>query len=68
MPCLLLRVSLTRTVSRLGRLLLPPRVFLSACLAVRTDGKKWQISGVADHWKGKLDVRDLGGLLDTPLR
>ena len=36
--------------------------------AVRKDMRTWLISDKGEHWSVKLDVRDLGGHLDTTCR
>ena len=43
-------------------------VLLSTSAAVRRDMKSWVISGAGERWSVKLDVRDLGGHLDTTYR
>ena len=56
-------------IHRLDKLLLPPRVsVLVRGVDNRRMMKSWVISGEDDHWKVELDVRNLGGHLDsTPL-
>ena len=56
-------------LGRLGRSLLTSKcVLMSTSAAVRRDMKAWVISGEGEHWSVKLDVRDLGGHLDTTYR
>ena len=42
--------------------------FMSTSAAARRDMKAWVISDRGKHWSVKLDVRDLGGHLDTSYR
>ena len=41
---------------------------MSTSAAVRRDMKAWVISGEGERWSVKLDVRDLGGHLDSTYR
>ena len=43
-------------------------VFLSTSKKVRNDMKCWAVSDTGDKWSVRLDVRDLGGHLDSTLR
>ena len=43
-------------------------VFLSTSKKVRNDMKCWAVSDSGDKWSVRLDVRDLGGHLDSTLR
>ena len=43
-------------------------VLMSTSASVRRDMKSWVVSGAGDRWSVKLDVRDLGGHLDTTYR
>ena len=43
-------------------------VLLSTSAAVRRDMKAWVISGEGERWSVKLDIRDLGGHLDSTYR
>ena len=43
-------------------------VFLSTSKVVRKDMRDWVVSDEGDRWAVKLDVRDLGGHLDTTFR
>ena len=43
-------------------------ILMSTSAAVRRDMKAWVISDRGEHWSVKLDVRDLGGHLDTTYR
>ena len=43
-------------------------ILLSTSAAVRRDMKDWVISDQGERWAVKLDVRDLGGHLDTTYR
>ena len=43
-------------------------VLLSTSADIRRMMKRWVISGEDEHWKVELDIRDLGGHLDTTLR
>ena len=43
-------------------------VFLSTSRVVRRDMKDWVVTDEGDRWTVKLDVRDLGGHLDTTFR
>ena len=43
-------------------------VFLSTSREVRSDMKYWTVSDTGDKWSVKLDIRDLGGHLDSTLR
>ena len=43
-------------------------VFLSTSRAVRKDMREWVVSDEGHNWTVKLDVRDLGGHLDTTFR
>ena len=43
-------------------------VFLSSSQMFRSDMKGWSVSDAGDKWTVKLDVRDLGGHLDSTLR
>ena len=40
-------------------------ILMSTSAAVRRDMKDWVISDQGEHWSVELDVRDLGGHLDT---
>ena len=40
-------------------------VFLNTFKKVRSDMKGWLVSDTGDKWTVKLDVRDLGGHLDS---
>ena len=40
-------------------------ILMSTSAVVRRDMKDWVISDQGEHWSVKLDVRDLGGHLDT---
>ena len=42
--------------------------FLSTSKKVRSDMKGWVVSDAGDRWTVKLDVRDLGGHLDSTFR
>ena len=42
--------------------------FLSTSKRVRSDMKGWGVSDAGDKWTVRLDVRDLGGHLDSTLR
>ena len=53
----------------LGRsLLLSKCVLMSTSAAIRRDMKDWVVFSQDEHWTVKLDVRDLGGHLDTTYR
>ena len=43
-------------------------VLLSTSRKVRSEMKGWVVSDAGDRWTVRLDVRDLGGHLDTTLR
>ena len=43
-------------------------VFLSTARDVGNDMKCWVVSDAGDQWSVRLDVRDLGGHLDSPFR
>ena len=43
-------------------------VFLSTSRGVRKEMRGWVVSDEGDRWTVKLDVRDLGGHLDTTFR
>ena len=43
-------------------------VFLSPSRVVRKDMRGWVVTDEGDRWTVKLDVRDLGGHLDTTFR
>ena len=43
-------------------------ILMSTSAAVRRDVKDWVIFAQGERWTVKLDVRDLGGLLDTTYR
>ena len=43
-------------------------VFLCTSKKVRDDMKCWSVSDTGDKWSVKLDIRDLGGHLDSSLR
>ena len=43
-------------------------VLMSTSAAVRRDMKAWLISGEGERWSVKLDIRDLGGHLDSTFR
>ena len=42
--------------------------FLCTAKKVRSDMKGWIVSGAGNKWTVRLDVRDLGGHLDSTLR
>ena len=44
---------------------LPKCVFLSTSKKVRDDMKCWSVSDTGDKWSVRLDIRDLGGHLDS---
>ena len=53
----------------LGRRLAPSKcVFLSTSRVVRKDMRGWVVTDEGDRWTVKLDIRDLGGHLDTTFR
>ena len=43
-------------------------ILMSTSAAVRREMRAWVISDKGEHWSVKLDVRDLGGHLDTTYR
>ena len=43
-------------------------ILMSTSAAVRRDMRAWVISDGVERWSVKLDVRDLGGHLDTTKR
>ena len=43
-------------------------ILMSTSAVVRRDMKEWVISDQGEHWSVKLDVRDVGGYLDTTER
>ena len=43
-------------------------VLMSTSAAVRREMKTWNISGEGERWSVKLDIRDLGGHLDSTYR
>ena len=49
-------------------LLLAKCVFLSTSRVVRKDMREWVVSDEGHRWTVKLDVRDLGGHLNTTFR
>ena len=49
-------------------LLLLKCILMSTSVAVRRGMKDWVISDQGERWTVKLDVRDLGGHLDTTKR
>ena len=59
----------TGYVRLVGQELAPSKcVLLSASKAVRVEMRGWVLSDEGHKWTVKLDVRDLGGYLDTTLR
>ena len=44
------------------------RVLMSTSRAVRSDMRRWVVTDEGDRWSVKLDVRDLGGYLDSTFR
>ena len=69
-PGLLLRAAglLLGMSGQLGRSLLIVCVLMSTSRVVRKDMKDWVLSQGSVQWTVKLDVRDLGGHLNTTLR
>ena len=56
-------------VSLVGQDLVPSKcVLLRTSGVVRKDMRDWGLSHEGDKWSVKLDVRDLGGHLDTTFR
>ena len=70
-PNLLLRAARFTTgyVRLVGQELAPSKfVLLSTSRVVRKDLRDWVLSQEGDKWSVKIDVRDLGGHLDTTFR
>ena len=62
----LLRLPFVRLV---GQELAPSEcVLVSTSWAVRSDKRRWVVTDEGDRWSVKLDVRDLGGHLDSTFR
>ena len=56
-------------ISLVGQKAAPKKcVFLSTSKDVRSDVKCWAVSDAGDKWSVKLDIRDLGGHLDSTFR
>ena len=56
-------------ISLVGQKAAPKKcVFLSTSKDTRSDMKGWVVSDAGDRWTVKLDVRDLGGHLDSAFR
>ena len=56
-------------ISLVGQKAAPKKcVFLSTAKDVRSDMKCWVVSDAGDKWSVRLDVRDLGGHLDSTFR
>ena len=56
-------------ISLVGQKAAPKKcVFLSTSKDVRSDMKCWVVSDAGDQWSVRLDIRDLGGHLDSTFR
>ena len=67
--CCVLLDSLQDDVRQVGQEPAPSKcVLMSTSRAVRSDMRCWVVTDEGDRWLGKLDVRDLGGHLDTTFR
>ena len=65
----LLRAAQLTSVRLVGQEPAPSKcILLITSAVVRRDMKDWVISDQGKHWSVKLDVRDLGGHLDTTYR